>query len=144
MNLLFFKLTSKRRSFLFGANLTLSLKGLVKVPPNWVNRRSCKHKIIGFGEIRGSRKIQTHIPIDFWPHRVPHLIKNLTFDAVLVKLSCWTHAGFQMKSWSIQHQFFYHLHLDKISFIICAKILKDSKKYTMNDWVRDELGVPGI
>ena len=97
-----------------------------------------------FSEISGSMKIQTHIPIDFWPHFVPHLIKNLTFDAVLVKLSCWTHAGFQMKSWSIQHQFFYHLHLDKISFIICAKILKDSKKYTMNDWVRDELGVPGI
>ena len=41
---------------------------------------------------------RTGIPIDFWPHCVPHLIKNLTFDAVLVKLSCWTHAGFQMKS----------------------------------------------
>ena len=101
-------------------------------------------KWMDFSEISGSMKIQTHIPIDFWPQCVSHLIKNLTFDAVLVKLSCWTHAGFQMKSWSIQHQFFYHLHLDKISFIICAKILKDSKKYTMNDWVRDELGVPGI
>jgi hypothetical protein len=76
----------------------VSLKGLVKVPANQVNRRWCKHEIIGFSEIGGSMKIQTHISIDFLPHCVPHLIKNLTFDAVLVKLSCWTHAGFQMKS----------------------------------------------